>query len=145
MLLQPGNDALISSSRVSTIFTLMKREEIYQPSAYTEPSADWGIRNSSNGDELHISNCVGDSFSGFLITRSLEPDGKGAVIYTPVISTGNGAHWKFTLLLLSFEILVDNINFLFLFAKIFGWLIENIAWEPIPAAKSFKKQHRDLR
>jgi hypothetical protein len=34
---------------------------------------------------------------------------------------------------LPFEILADRAYFLLLLARRFAWLIENIAWEPIPA------------
>lgn len=110
----------------------------YHPSVYTEPCTDWGIWNSfSTWPAPQISNWQGDSFSGFRTTRSFAPEGDGTITETPVISTGNGAHWKFTELLVSFEIWEDRINFLILFAKRFGWLHENIAWEPFPVQRSW--------
>lgn len=91
----------------------------------------------SNWDGLQISNLQGDSFSGLRTTRSFEPDGDGTIVDAPVISMGNGAHRKLTELLLSSDIWADRTNFLFLFAKRFAWLMENIAWEPMPAAKLY--------
>lgn len=112
----------------------------YQPSVYTEPWTVGGIWNSfSTWAGPQISNWQGESFSGLRTTRSFAPDGDGTITETPVISIGNGPHWKFTNLLLSFEIWDDRINFLLLFAITFGWLNENIAWEPFPVQRSWLK------
>lgn len=105
----------------------------YHLSAYTEPWTDWGMWNSfSNWDGPQISSWTGESFSGFFTTSSLEPEGEGTIREAFAISTGNWAHWKVTELLLPREIWADRINFLLLFARRFGWLIENIACEPFP-------------
>lgn len=81
----------------------------------------------------HISSFVGESFSGFRIMSSFEPDGEGTINATPDSSTGNGDHSKLIVLSPSFLKVADKRDFLILFAKRFGWLTENIALESFPA------------
>lgn len=87
----------------------------------------------SKADGPHISSLVGESFSGFRTTRSFEPDGEGTAKATPDNSIGNGDHSKLMGLAPFFLKEADSKDFLILFAKTFGWLTENIAFESLPA------------
>ena len=87
----------------------------------------------SKADGPHISSLVGESFSGFRTIRSFEPDGEGTIKATPGNSIGNGDHSKLMALAPFFLKEADSKDFLILFARTFGWLIENIAFETLPA------------
>lgn len=112
----------------------------YHPSTNSEPCTDFGICIAfSSWAEPHISSHVDDSSSVLRTIRSFEPEGEGTIVDTPSISTGKGDHWKSIDWLLVFTTWADRINFLFLLATKFVWLIENIALE-LPTADSFPER-----